>query len=111
MTGGGKEHGFPFLNSQLLTSEGKRYNQTAIINEDGTGNWDRIEHLGAPYLATSYILASIATNLAVGAAITHCLLWGWGSISSAFMFRRELQPQDIDPHYTVCKKYTEVPVW
>lgn len=108
---GGKKDGFPFLNSQLLTSDGQRYNQTAIINEDGTGNWAKIEELGAPYFATSYVLSNIATNLAAGGAITHCLLWGWGSISSAFMFRREMRSEDVDPHWTICKKYTEVPIW
>ncbi|KAG0151493.1 hypothetical protein CROQUDRAFT_667808 [Cronartium quercuum f. sp. fusiforme G11] len=108
---GGKENGFPFLNSQLLTHEGKVYNQSAIINEDGSGNWDKIKELGTPYFSSSFILANIATNLAVGAAITHCLLWGWGSISGAFMFRRKMKAEDIDPHWHVCQKYAEVPVW
>ncbi|KAI9604714.1 hypothetical protein H4Q26_002683 [Puccinia striiformis f. sp. tritici PST-130] len=107
---GGKENGFPFLNTQLLTHEGEVYNRTAIMKEDGTGNWEAIEKLGAPYFATSYILANIATSLAVGAAVSHCLFWGWGSIMSIFS-RRGLEEEEVDKHQVVCRKYPEVPLW
>ncbi|POW06704.1 hypothetical protein PSHT_10256 [Puccinia striiformis] len=107
---GGKENGFPFLNTQLLTHEGEVYNRTAIMKEDGTGNWEAIEKLAAPYFATSYILANIATSLAVGAAVSHCLFWGWGSIMSIFS-RRGLEEEEVDKHQVVCRKYPEVPLW
>lgn len=107
---GGKKDGFPFLSTQLLTHDGELYNRTAIVREDGTGNWEMIERLGAPYFSTSYILANIATSLAVGAAVSHCLLWGWGSITSMFK-RNGLDEKEVDMHYVVCRKYPEVPLW
>lgn len=107
---GGKENGFPFLNTQLLTHQGEIYNRTAIMKEDGTGNWEMIEKLGAPYFSTSYILANIATSLAVGAAVSHCLFWGWGSITSLFK-RNGLEEEEVDKHQLVCRKYPEVPLW
>ncbi|KAA1075364.1 hypothetical protein PGT21_034305 [Puccinia graminis f. sp. tritici] len=107
---GGKHDGFPFLSTQLLTHEGELYNRTAIMKEDGTGNWEMIEKLGAPYFSTSYILANIATSLAVGAAVSHCLFWGWGSITSLFT-RKGLEEEEVDKHQIVCRKYAEVPLW
>lgn len=107
---GGKDNGFPFLSTQLFTHDGELYNRTAIMKEDGTGNWEMIEKLGAPYFSTSYILSNIANSLAVGAAISHCLLWGWGSITSMFR-RRRVDEEDIDPHQVVCRKYPEIPLW
>ncbi|WAR54424.1 hypothetical protein PtB15_4B41 [Puccinia triticina] len=107
---GGKHDGFPFLSTQLLTHDGELYNRTAIMREDGTGNWEMIEKLGAPYFSTSYILANIATSLAVGAAVSHCLLWGWGSITSIFT-RKGLEEEEVDKHQIVCRKYPEVPLW
>jgi len=107
---GGKDDGFPFLSTQLLTQDGELYNRTAIMKEDGTGDWEMIEKLGAPYFSTSYILANIATSLAVGAAVSHCLFWGWGSITSMFK-RNGLDEKEVDMHRVVCRKYPEVPLW
>lgn len=107
---GGKGDGFPFLSSQLFNHDGEVYNRTAILKEDGTGNWEMIEKLGAPYFSTSYILSNIAISLAVGGAVSHCVLWGWKSITFSFT-HKGLSDDEIDQHQIVCRKYPEVPYW
>ncbi|MBW0495046.1 hypothetical protein O181_034761 [Austropuccinia psidii MF-1] len=107
---GGKEKHFPFLGGDLLTSEGKRYNISAILNEDGTGNTREIDRRGAPYFTETFILTNMAISLAVGAAVSHCVLWGWPSIV-ALCRRKSLAEENIDRHQIVCRKYAEVPIW
>ncbi|CAH7690064.1 OPT oligopeptide transporter protein-domain-containing protein [Phakopsora pachyrhizi] len=108
---GGKQNGFPFLNSQIFTKEGKLYNTSTIIDEEGKGNLARIKAFGAPYLASSFVLSNIATHLSVGAAISHCVLWGWNDIWSKISRGRKLGKKDVDPHQIICLSYKEVSMW
>ncbi|CAH7690062.1 OPT oligopeptide transporter protein-domain-containing protein [Phakopsora pachyrhizi] len=108
---GGKEHNFPFLSSLLYFQNGTGINSHDYLHDDGSVNSENVRIIGVPHLPASFVLSSIATNLAVGAAITHCILWAWGAIARKTYFRKKMSEEEYDRHHIVCRKYPEVKIW
>ncbi|POW14596.1 hypothetical protein PSTT_02762 [Puccinia striiformis] len=60
----------PFISYNLFDKHGHRYNLTAAVMKNGTGNAKVIEELGVPSFSTSFILARAFLCMAVSASIT-----------------------------------------
>ncbi|KDE06610.1 hypothetical protein MVLG_03106 [Microbotryum lychnidis-dioicae p1A1 Lamole] len=100
---------FPFLSQQLFYLNGTQYDQLAILNPDFSLNEAKLEVQGIPWYSTSNAIYYIGSNLAIGATLTHVILWFMPSIVKAFKeYRDRSQP---DPHYQKMLVYREVPMW
>ncbi|TGO63501.1 hypothetical protein BOTNAR_0099g00280 [Botryotinia narcissicola] len=135
---------FPFLSQQLFNSDSNftfydTFNETTILNDDFTVNEEALEAGGIPYMASTYIVYLITSNMGFTANFVHMFLWnyedikaGWAWANKAtlkklltpshYMFwkgngskRSEEEKQilrddpNIDPHYKVMLDYDEVP--
>ncbi|KAL4253651.1 oligopeptide OPT transporter family protein [Abortiporus biennis] len=102
-----------FMSTSLFASDGTTYNQTAILTPDNTLDPAQLQVVGLPRYTATYAISQICYNFALGAAITHVLVWHWGDLKRAFGGFRFLKgQQDIDdPHYQEMRKYPEVPQW
>ena len=90
-----------WMSQSLFGSDGKRYNQTAILTPENTLDRSKLGDVGLPRYTTTYAISQMCYNFSLGAAIVHVLLWNWKELKRAFGGMRFLKSeQDIDdPHY------------
>lgn len=100
---------YPFMSSSLFRSNGSVLSTTAITNNDSTINYDKLEQAGVPHLTSSTVWGYFTQNVAIGALITHVILfYGKDMVRAWKEARSRLQP---DPHYQAMLRYKEVPQW
>ncbi|KAM6516931.1 hypothetical protein FSOLCH5_007880 [Fusarium solani] len=100
---------FPFMSTSLFHENGTRFDSTTILNNHGTIDFDKLEQIGLPYMTSSTIWGYFTMNLAIGALITHVILfYGKDMLLAWKQARSRTQP---DPHYQGMLKYKEVPMW
>ncbi|KAA1476039.1 OPT oligopeptide transporter [Dentipellis sp. KUC8613] len=102
-----------FMSTSLFGSDGKSYNQTAVLTSDSKLDPSKLAEVGLPRFTTTYAISQLAYNLSLGAAAVHVFLWHWKELREAFGGFRFLANNAAidDPHYNVMKKYKEVPQW
>lgn len=66
---------FPFLSQALFYENGTRYKQLLILDDNFKLDKAKLAIHGLPWFASSQVLAKIGHNLAIGATITHVLIW------------------------------------
>jgi len=100
---------FPFMSSSLFRSNGSVYPTSAIINTEGTIDAGKVRAIGLPSLTSSTVWGYFSMNLAIGALISHVIIfYGKDMIKAWKQSRSETQP---DLHYQAMLKYKEVPIW
>ncbi|KAF9456897.1 peptide transporter MTD1 [Collybia nuda] len=100
---------FPFLSQQLFYPNGTIYQQLRILDDKFMLDPAMLEVEGLPWFASSQVLTKIGANLAIGATITHVLLWYSRDIIGAI--KRYKAGESYDPHLAKMKIYPEVPMW
>ncbi|KAH8835585.1 OPT oligopeptide transporter [Flagelloscypha sp. PMI_526] len=97
---------FPFLSQLLFYENGTEYDQLRILDDQYQLDYDKLAVEGLPWYAASQLLYRLSRTMYIGAAITHFALWHakdvWGLI-------RNGKDKIDDVHYTLMKKYPEVP--
>ena len=133
---------FPFL-SQLLYNQTSNstyyvsYNQSLILNEKNEIDFKLLEKEGLPYIAGTYIVYILSSNMAMTASIVHMVLFNYDDVKTGWAFahpsnikklfqrdtwvfwqwddeeqkRQDLSNPDLDPHYKLMLKYKSVPQW
>ncbi|KAF7588561.1 hypothetical protein BBP40_005516 [Aspergillus hancockii] len=100
---------FPFMSSSLFQSNGTRFSTSSVMNSHGTIDFEKLEKIGVPSLTSSSAWGYLTANLAIGALITHVLIFfGKDMVLAWKQARSRSQP---DPHYQAMLKYKEVPMW
>ncbi|TQS32390.1 hypothetical protein Golomagni_07294, partial [Golovinomyces magnicellulatus] len=100
---------FPFMSTSLFNANGTRFHQTAILNKQGTIDYKKLEEAGLPYLTSSTVWSYFCASAAIGALITHVIIFfGKDMVKSWKQARSKTQP---DRHYQGMLKYKEVPIW
>ncbi|GIJ91742.1 hypothetical protein Asppvi_010714 [Aspergillus pseudoviridinutans] len=100
---------FPFMSTSLFNSNGKQFSTTSILTDKGTIDYNKLKEVGIPYLTSSTVWGYLTQNLAIGALITHVLIFYGKDMYIAWkQARNRTQP---DPHYQAMLKYKEVPMW
>ncbi|KAK4560737.1 hypothetical protein LTR86_005316 [Recurvomyces mirabilis] len=106
---GAKEAGLPFMSTSLFASNGTRYHQTSILTSTGVIDEAKVDTIGLPILTSSTVWGYFTQNLAIGALITHVILfWGEDMLLAWKQARTKTQP---DIHYQGMLKYKEAPMW
>ncbi|PKX90429.1 OPT family oligopeptide transporter [Aspergillus novofumigatus IBT 16806] len=100
---------FPFMSTSLFNSNGKQFSTTSILSNQGTIDYDKLKQVGIPHLTSSTVWGYLTQNLAIGALITHVLIFYGKDMYTAWkQARSRTQP---DPHFQAMLKYKEVPMW
>ncbi|CAG7988873.1 unnamed protein product [Penicillium salamii] len=100
---------FPFMSASLFSANGTSFSTTSILTSDNVVDGAKLERVGLPYLTSSTVWGFFSQNLAIGALITHVLIfYGKDIILTWKQARARTQP---DPHYQGMLKYKEVPGW
>lgn len=100
---------FPFMSSSLFKSDGTKLTTTSILNSEGIIDEAKLAEIGLPHLTSSTVWGYFTQNLAIGALITHVIIFfGKDMILAWKQARSKTQP---DPHYRAMLKYKEVPMW
>ncbi|KAJ3513900.1 hypothetical protein NLJ89_g2700 [Agrocybe chaxingu] len=100
---------FPFLSQALFYENGTLYDQLAILDENFRLDPAKLAEQGLPWFASSQVLTKIGFNLAIGATITHVILWYGKDIIE--VIRKYRAGENYDPHLAKMKVYPEVPMW
>jgi hypothetical protein len=98
------------LSTALFSSNGSIYDQIAIFTRpDFHLNQTALEQTGLPALTGSNAWTGLASSLAIGSLIAHCIFfWGPYAVTSFKHAHDKTQP---DPHWVAMQKYKEVPWW
>ncbi|KAH9919806.1 OPT oligopeptide transporter [Fomitopsis serialis] len=104
---------FPFMSQSLYTANGTVYDQTAILT-NGKFDATKFAKLGPAYLSGTFVFGLIASNLSVGALLTHVGLWHWRNFVPFFLSlnpRNRVEHVIDDPHWEKMKAYKQIPRW
>ncbi|KAF2663875.1 OPT peptide transporter Mtd1 [Microthyrium microscopicum] len=99
----------PFMSSSLFKSNGTRYSSSAILNDQGTISQDKLNAAGLPSLTATNLWGYFTANLAIGALISHVLIFYSKDMRQAWKQAKARTQPDI--HYQGMLKYKEVPMW
>ena len=100
---------FPFMSTSLFASNGTSFSTTSILNEHNTIDEAKVQQIGLPNLTAATVWGYFTQNLAIGALITHVIIfYGKDMVLAWKTARSRTQP---DPHYQGMLKYKEVPMW
>ncbi|EME47911.1 hypothetical protein DOTSEDRAFT_146951 [Dothistroma septosporum NZE10] len=100
---------FPFMSTSLYKADGTEFSITSVLNSRGTIDYSELTKLGLPHLTSSTVWGFFTQNLAIGALITHVIIFYGKDMMQAWkQARSRTQP---DPHYQAMLKYKEVPMW
>ncbi|KAI2638736.1 putative OPT peptide transporter Mtd1 [Hypomontagnella submonticulosa] len=100
---------FPFMSTSLFSGNGTVFRPTSILNEQGIIDDNKLSEVGLPYLTSSTVWGYFTQNLAIGALITHVIVfYGKDMVLAWKQARTRTQP---DLHYQAMLKYKEVPQW
>lgn len=100
---------FPFLSQSLFNFDGSRFNQTSILDENFLLDRAKLADVGLPWFASSQVISKVGWNMAIGATVTHVLIWYGKEIVS--VIKKHRAGEDYDPHLAKMKVYPEVPMW
>ncbi|THG98062.1 hypothetical protein EW145_g7487 [Phellinidium pouzarii] len=100
---------FPWLSQELFNFNGTDYNQLLILDDNFLLDESKLASVGLPWFASSQVLTKIGANLAIGATITHVIIWYGRDIMD--VIRRERTGEVVDPHRQKMLVYPEVPMW
>ncbi|KAK0610964.1 OPT oligopeptide transporter [Immersiella caudata] len=99
----------PFMSTRLRTQDGGEYNVTTIFTQ-GVLDHEKLAEQGLPALSGSFVYSMFMANTAIGALITHCMLfWGKGVIRTFKDARRGLHSDRHHAHMVI--HYKETPWW
>ncbi|EGX93558.1 OPT peptide transporter Mtd1 [Cordyceps militaris CM01] len=100
---------FPFMSTSLFSSNGSRFVTTSVLNAHGTIDYDKLARVGVPQLTSTTAWGYLTASLAMGALITHVVLfYGKGMVQAWKQASARTQP---DVHYQKMLRYKEVPMW
>ncbi|PYH88062.1 OPT superfamily oligopeptide transporter, partial [Aspergillus ellipticus CBS 707.79] len=100
---------FFFISSLLFLYNSTEFTATLVVSTDGTIDYTKLQAEGLPYMSSSTVWGYLTMNLAIGALITHVILfYGRDMVLAWKQARRRTQP---DPHYQAMLRYPEVPMW
>ncbi|KAL4866984.1 hypothetical protein BDV12DRAFT_198714 [Aspergillus spectabilis] len=100
---------FPFMSTSLFLRNGDKFSPDSVLKPGGTIDFDKLNDIGLPNLTSSTVWGYLTQNLAIGALITHVLIFYSKDMILAWKHgRSKSQP---DPHYQGMLKYKEVPMW
>lgn len=100
---------FPFMSTSLFASNATQMSTTSILNDHGHIDQAKLDTVGLPHLTSSTVWGYFTMNLAIGALITHVILFfGKDMLLAWKQARSRSQP---DPHYQGMLRYKEVPYW
>ncbi|CAK5272524.1 unnamed protein product [Mycena citricolor] len=99
---------YPFLSQLLYRENGSAYDQLAILNDDFTLNYDKLNAYGLPFYAASQMLYKVSRTVYIGAAITHFALWHSKTVWKLIRGGRDAID---DPHFKKMKVYPEISNW
>ncbi|KAJ9172652.1 hypothetical protein P3X46_015866 [Hevea brasiliensis] len=104
-----KAKAFPIFSDGLFTSDGQKYNISAIIDENFHVDMDAYEHQGPLYLSTIFAMIYGLNFACLAATVVHVFLFHgrdiWQLSKSAF------QEKKMDVHTKLMRKYKLVPEW
>ncbi|KAJ5986607.1 OPT peptide transporter Mtd1 [Penicillium sp. IBT 35674x] len=100
---------FPFMSTSLFSSNGSTFSTTSILNSQGIIDEAKLKATGLPYLTSSTVWGYFTQNLAIGALISHVLIFY--SKDMALAWKQARTRKQPDPHYQGMLKYKEVPQW
>ncbi|KAH7089561.1 OPT oligopeptide transporter protein-domain-containing protein [Paraphoma chrysanthemicola] len=99
----------PFMSTRLLTAEGKRY-PSASVFVNGVLDKSALAKYGAPVLTGTFAYAMFMANAAIGALLTHIVVFWGGDVVKAFKAAKA--GKFDDPHHAhMAKHYKEAPWW
>ncbi|KAF8518159.1 oligopeptide transporter [Hysterangium stoloniferum] len=98
----------PMLSSTSFDNLGKKYNVTAIINDDLTLNIEKYKAYSPLFLSTTFALSYGLSFASITATLVHALLYFRKQIW--IQARRSLSEQP-DIHARLMSKYRQVPDW
>ncbi|KAH7073877.1 OPT oligopeptide transporter protein-domain-containing protein [Paraphoma chrysanthemicola] len=99
----------PFMSTRLLTPEGKRY-PSASVFVNGVLDHSALAKYGAPVLTGTFAYAMFMANAAIGALLTHIVVFWGGDVVRAFKAAKA--GKFDDPHHAhMAKHYKEAPWW
>lgn len=100
---------FPFMSTALFKSDGSRFKQLSVMKTDSFEiDRDKLAATGVPHLTASTLWNYFGQNLAIGAMITHVIIFYGPSIVRTIKNARS--GTLTDPHYQAMRKYKEVPL-
>jgi hypothetical protein len=106
-TGGGH---LPFISYNIFDKNGHRYNLTAAVMKNGTGNASVIEQLGPPSFSTSFVLSKSFLCMAASASVT---IGMYTSLVSYLKDRKQIKMygkiSKPCPHREITKKMRDFP--
>ena len=100
---------FPFMSTSLWLANGTQFSTTSIIDDQGTIDSSKLKEVGLPNLTASTAWGYFTQNLAIGALITHVLIFYLKDMVLQWKQARSRTQPDI--HYQGMLKYKEVPTW
>ncbi|KAL2860960.1 OPT family oligopeptide transporter [Aspergillus lucknowensis] len=100
---------FPFMSTSLFLPNGEQFEPTSVMNDKGTIDFAKLYEIGLPSLTSSTVWGYLTQNLAIGALITHVLIFFWKDMVLAWKQARSRTQPDL--HYQGMLKYKEVPMW
>lgn len=99
---------FPFMSTSIFSDSGHKYNQTAVF-VNGILDKAKLEAVGYPNVTGTYAWGMLMRNAAIGALVTHVVLfWGKDVLRNLRDARNKTQP---DRHWKAMQKYPEAPHW
>lgn len=99
----------PFMSTALRTAEGGRY-PTAKVFIDGVLDKEALATYGLPKLTGTFAYSLFMANAAIGALISHCILFWGGDVKRAYQSARKGKYDDRHHEYME-KTYKETPWW
>ncbi|KAF9873385.1 peptide transporter mtd1 [Colletotrichum karsti] len=100
---------FPFMSTSLFASNGTRWSTTSVLNDRGVIDYDKLDQAGLPHLTSSTVWGYLTASMAIGALITHVIIFYGKDMVDAWKQARSRTQPDI--HYQAMLKYKEVPMW
>lgn len=131
---------FPFLSQEIFQGNSTAgnyttWNQNFVIGSDNRIDKAKLDIIGLPWLATTYAVNILVTNMATAAAVTHICLFYWNDVKASFAWakpsnlRKAVDPRTwstsfyknsstpdkdqphYDPHYKLMLAYKTAPDW
>ncbi|KAI6713955.1 OPT oligopeptide transporter [Diplocarpon mali] len=99
----------PFMSTRLLTPGGEKY-PLAKVFVNGVLDDSALAEYGVPKITGTFAYAMFMANAAIGALITHCVLFWGGDIKKSYQDARKGEYNDIH-HAHMAKHYKETPWW
>ncbi|XP_055826655.1 oligopeptide transporter 7-like [Solanum dulcamara] len=100
---------FPIFSDGLFTSDGQKYNISAIIDQNFHIDFNAYDHEGPLYLSTFFSMTYAFSFACLSATVVHVFLFHgrdlWQLSKTAF------QEKKMDIHTKLMRKYKQVPEW